>query len=181
MATTLKALEARLRVLEDERAIMQLMAAYGPAVDSGSADAAAWLWSEDGVYDAQVDLFEGRKGIRRMVTGPMHQEIIQGGSAHVIGMPYIELNGDKAEATCYARLYRWAGDSFKVWRITANRWQFVRENDGWHVKHRLNIQLNGTPEARALLAQGVRNIGVQKKTAAKKKAAVKKKMVRGRR
>ncbi len=181
----LKALEARLRALEDERAIMHLMAAYGPAVDSGSTEAAAWLWTEDGVYDAQVDLFEGRAGIRRLVTGPMHQEIIKGGSAHVIGMPLIELDGDRAVATCYARLYRWGGDAFKVARITANRWQFVREADGWHIKHRLNIQLNGAQEARDLLGQGVKNIGkrtsAKKKTAAPKKAAAKKKAVKGRR
>jgi len=179
-AAKLKAMEARLRALEDEREITRLMAAYGPAVDSGSVEAAAWLWSEDGVYDAQVDLFEGRAGIRRLVTGPMHQEIIQGGSAHVINLPLIELDGDRAVATCYARLYRWAGDGFKVWRITANRWQFVREADGWHVKHRLNIQLNGTPEARALLAKGVKNIG-NKKVAAKKKTTARKKAAKKRR
>ncbi len=31
---------------------MQLVARYGPAVDSGSGDAAAALWTEDGRFDA---------------------------------------------------------------------------------------------------------------------------------
>lgn len=38
--------------LEDHLEITQLVAQYGPAVDSGSADATAGLWTEDGSFDA---------------------------------------------------------------------------------------------------------------------------------
>ena len=37
-----------LRVLEDEREIIRLISAYGPAVDSGQSEAAAAIWTEDG-------------------------------------------------------------------------------------------------------------------------------------
>jgi SnoaL-like domain len=47
----LAALAARVQVLEDQQALAQLVASYGPAVDSGSADATADLWFEDGVFD----------------------------------------------------------------------------------------------------------------------------------
>jgi hypothetical protein len=63
-------LEARLRVLEDQAALAQLVASYGPAVDSGAADAAAGLWHEDGVFDV-AGYFElvGHEGIAGMVNG----------------------------------------------------------------------------------------------------------------
>ena len=44
----LAALEDRVRLLEDHNAIMRLLYAYGPAVDSGSAETVAQLWTEDG-------------------------------------------------------------------------------------------------------------------------------------
>jgi hypothetical protein len=45
------ALEARTRRLEDHIEILNLLAVYGPAVDSGQSMAAAQLWDADGVYD----------------------------------------------------------------------------------------------------------------------------------
>jgi ketosteroid isomerase-like protein len=49
--TEIEGVLARLRQLEDERDIARLIASYGPAVDAADSDAAANLWSEDGVYD----------------------------------------------------------------------------------------------------------------------------------
>ena len=45
------ALERRVQALDDQLAICQLIATYGPAVDSESAEAVGELWSADGVYD----------------------------------------------------------------------------------------------------------------------------------
>jgi SnoaL-like domain len=42
-------LAARVRALADQVEIMQLVAQYGPAVDSGSGEAAAALWTEDDI------------------------------------------------------------------------------------------------------------------------------------
>jgi hypothetical protein len=47
------ALERRVRALEDQLAISQLIATYGPAVDSESAEAVGQLWAAEGVYDPQ--------------------------------------------------------------------------------------------------------------------------------
>src|SRR5271170_5766902 len=106
----LAALEAKVHELEDQVAIYQLMSAYGPLVDSGDAEATANLWVEDGIYDwgggshplaPGTPVKEGAAGaaysraaIADMVRGPYHQEIIQGGAGHVIGLPHIVLNGD---------------------------------------------------------------------------------------
>ena len=167
----LAALEARLHDLEDQVAIYQLMSAYGPLVDSGDAEATAALWIEDGVYDwgggpkpaPGAPMKEGAAGaaysqaaIADMVRGPYHQEIIQGGAGHVIGLPHILITGDTAIATSYSRLYRRDGENFRTWRVGANRWEFVRTPDGWRVKQRINRVLNGDAEARDLLRAGVR-------------------------
>ncbi|WP_405854989.1 nuclear transport factor 2 family protein [Streptomyces sp. NBC_01515] len=58
LRATVEALTAKVRVLEDQVEITQLVAQYGPAVDSGSGEAAAALWTEDGVFDAIPHLRE---------------------------------------------------------------------------------------------------------------------------
>jgi SnoaL-like domain len=151
----LTALEARVRILEDHVALYQLMMGYGPAVDAGECDLAAARWTEDGVYDAQVGAWHGRDAIAGMVQGEMHQDIIRGGSAHITAMPYIAVDGDHAVATAYAQLCRATGDGFRVWRVTATRWEFVRSGGAWLVQRRVNRLLDGDPEARELLRQGV--------------------------
>jgi hypothetical protein len=166
----LAALEGRLSELEDQVALYQLMSAYGPLVDSGDAEATAALWVEDGIYDwgggpkpaPGAPMKEGAAGaaysqaaIADMVRGPYHQEIIHGGSGHVIGLPHIVLDGDTAVATSYSRLYRRDGENFRVWRVGANRWEFVRTPQGWRVKNRVNRVLNGDEEPRRLLRSGI--------------------------
>jgi hypothetical protein len=50
----LAALEAKVQRLTDKIELYQLTASYGPAVDSGSAQVAADLWTDDGLYDVDV-------------------------------------------------------------------------------------------------------------------------------
>lgn len=151
----LDALEARVRLLEDQVAIYQVMMGYGPAVDAGESRLAASRWTEDGEYDAQVGAWHSREAIAGMVEGPMHQEIIAGGSAHVTAMPYVVIDGDRAVATAYAQLCRAADGDFRVWRVTATRWELVRTVDGWRVERRVNRLLDGDAAARELLRRGV--------------------------
>ena len=169
LETRLRALEERVHELEDQIALYQIMSAYGPLVDSGDAEATAALWTEDGVYDwgggtsaATAGVREGPQGAARdaaeiadMVRGEYHQAIIKGGSGHVIGLPHILVQGDTATAISYSRLYRRDGDNFRVWRVGANRWEFVRTPDGWKVKRRINRVLNGDEESRQVLRSGV--------------------------
>ena len=76
------ALEIRLRAVEDLHAISQLVASYGPAVDSGSAEAAGALWADDGVFDV-VPWFElqGPAGVADMVDIDGHQQVIKTAAA----------------------------------------------------------------------------------------------------
>ena len=65
----LAALERRIGLLEDQVAIYQLMAAYGPAADSGSTERATSLWAEDGVYDLHARVMTGRDELARSERG----------------------------------------------------------------------------------------------------------------
>lgn len=150
------ALEARVRWVEDVHEIGQLVASYGPAVDSGSADAAGALWADDGVFDV-VPWFElhGPGGVAGMVTMDGHQQVIRAGCGHVLTAPKIDLRGDEATAWNYAFHIRWDGDADRFWiaRLSANEWQCRRDPSGWRVVRRTNISLDGNDAARALLGR----------------------------
>jgi len=78
------------------------------------------------------------------------------GAAHVLGgVPHVVIDGDTAVATAYYHLHRRADDSFTVWRVTATRWELVRDDGTWRVARRVNRLLDGSSEARQLLADGI--------------------------
>ena len=91
--TRLAALEDRLRALEDEREITRLILSYGPLVDSGCAEAVAALWDEDGVYDVDELMMDGRPAIDAMVRSANHRRWIAGGCAHFVGPPHVTVAG----------------------------------------------------------------------------------------
>ena len=156
LATTVADMSGRLAALEDEIAVYRVLATYGPLVDSGSGVEAAELWTADGEYDAGVGRWEGRAAIAAMVAGDSHQGLIHAGAAHVMGgVPHVVVDGDTAVATAYFHLHRRAGDEFRVWRVTATRWELVRDGTSWKISRRVNRLLDGSDEARQLLRDGV--------------------------
>jgi hypothetical protein len=155
LAARLDRLEAHVRRLEDQVAIYQLLASYGPAVDSRSGDAAADLWAPDGRYDFGGPPLEGRERIGGLVDLDTHAAYVAAGCAHVISMPVVRVEGDSAVATGYSRVYLRQGDGWKVERASANRWELARTAAGWKVTNRINRLLDGAPEPRSLLAQGL--------------------------
>jgi hypothetical protein len=157
LEATVATLAAKVQELEDRLAIYELMATYGPAVDGAAAGVAAGLWTADGTYDSGLGVFEGAAGVGAMVGGDMHREIITGGSAHLIGLPHLVVEGDRAVATGYSQLLRYDREQgvFRVWRASANRWELVRSERGWRVQSRTNRLLDGSEEPRAMLRRGV--------------------------
>ncbi|WP_088310626.1 nuclear transport factor 2 family protein [Novosphingobium sp. B 225] len=147
-------LEARLQALEDREAIRDLIARYGPLADSGDADGVAGLWAKDGSYAVQgfADA-AGRDAIAGLISGPVHQQLLADGCAHLLGPVAIELSGDAATARGHSVVLRWTGQAFEVHRVSANRWQLTRGSHGWQVTLRENALLQGDAAARALLAR----------------------------
>ena len=155
LQATVAALAARVRALEDLQEIGQLVARYGPAVDSGSAEAAASLWTEDGTFEAVGAIsMRGHDQIAAMVRSDGHQGLIRNGCGHVLTAPQVSINGDEAVGRSYALNIRWdaAADRFWVARVSANSWRWTRTPDGWRIAERINANLDGTPENRAVLA-----------------------------
>lgn len=144
--------EARLQALEDSVAIYQLISGYGPAVDSGSVDKAAAIWTENGIYEIPgIGVFVGRDQIAALFRADLHQTLIRGGAGHVLSLPNIELSGDRAVATNYGRVYVPSDGGFGVFRMFAARWELARTEDGWRCLRRVNELLDGRQEARSLL------------------------------
>lgn len=152
----LEVLERRLRRLEDEREIADLIAAYGPLVDAGAADDVAALWTEDGVYDVDEVYLDGGDAIRRMVESRGHQAWIAGGCAHFLGPVRITVHDDEAVAICHSLMVVHGEEGFRVRRATANHWQLRRTPDGWRATVRTSRVLDGRAESPALLAAGAR-------------------------
>ncbi len=159
LRTTVKELAAKVQALSDQLEIMQLVAQYGPSVDSGTPDATANLWTEDGHFDAVPHLYmRGREDIADMVRGEGHQGLILNGCAHVLSTPHVEVHGDEATGRSYALNIRWDPDADRFWvaRVSANSWRWTRTPDGWRIAERVNAPLDGSAEHRAMLAPAKR-------------------------
>ncbi len=155
---TVEALMKRVQLLEDQAELSQLVARYGPSVDSGSAEAAAELWTDDGVFDA-VDAIrmQGYDEIVAMVKSDGHQGLIRNGCGHVLTAPVVVIDGDEAEGRNYALNIRWDAQQDRFWvaRVSANSWRWVRTPSGWRTAERINANLDGTPEHRQVLTPPV--------------------------
>src|ERR1700722_8856334 len=102
IGTTVEMLAARVAALEDQIEIMQLVAQYGPAVDSGSGQVTAELWTEEGTFDAVPHLqMRGRDDIIAMVDGSGHRSLIENGCGHVLTVPHIVVDGARATGPSY--------------------------------------------------------------------------------
>ena len=149
----LAALEHRVRLLEDHVAIHRLINSWGPAVDTGNAEAAGALFSDDAILESDLSYLIGPGAISYMVTGEGHQALIREGSAHIPAFPIIRVDGDAATAVGYTRVYRHTDDGYEVWRVSANAWRFRRADGVWKVTRRTNHVIDGGPQAPKLLSQ----------------------------
>jgi len=152
----LAALEARVQRLEDELAIVRLIASYGPLVDAGEADHVADLWAEDGTYDVEGWQMASRDDVRAMVGSDGHQGLIAAGCSHFLGPAHVTVAGDSAVAVCESILVRHRDGGFSVRRAGANHFSLRRGADGWRIQDRRTRALDGSTEARDLLAKGAK-------------------------
>ena len=151
----------RLAAAEDELAILRILAAYSPRVDSGDAQGVAELWISDGVYDVDTGRLEGHDGLVEMVTGDAHQGLIAHGCGHVPSLPVVVLDGDRAVATGYTQLVVLSSKPgrYTVVRVTASRWELERRGPvdapdrGWRVVLRTARAMTDDGEGRALLGR----------------------------
>lgn len=157
----LDATEAGLNLAADELAVLRILAAYSPRVDSGDAEGVAALWSSDGVYDVDTGLLEGHAGIEEMVRSEAHQGLIAHGCGHVPSLPLVLIDGDHAVATGYTQLVVRSSTPgrYTVLRVTASRWELQRRGPadapdrGWRVILRTARAVTDDGEGRGLLGR----------------------------
>ena len=161
-----RSLEDRIRTIEDRLEIYNLIASHPPSADTGGSEHIAACWVEDGVFDRGENLSSprGREALAAQVKSPAHQAAIAGGLAHFTGLPHVAIDGDRAVVTSYLAILvpqtqgdpvevpnHGSGKGFRVFRMTANRWELVRTPRGWKFKHRSTRQLDGSEPARKIL------------------------------
>lgn len=77
---TIETLTARITALEDRQAIADLIAGYGPAVNSLDGAGAAVIWARDGVYQIGPGwTFDGRAAITALPELPQHRGYVAQG------------------------------------------------------------------------------------------------------
>jgi ketosteroid isomerase-like protein len=153
---TVADLVARVRLLEDEREIGRVLTRYGIAVDIGDADATAALYTDDTVIDlGPTSQFRGTEGARQLVLDDRHQAIV-GRCAHTMGPFVIDVDGDRAIATGYVRVYVSDPDmnNPRLWRIGYTKLELERADTTWRIATRLSRPL-GAGDGAELLRTGL--------------------------
>ena len=149
----LLALENRVRLLEDEAAICRVIASWGPAADRADGRAATSLWTDDAVLIAEAMRIEGASGVGDMIDSEGQQALVRQGCAHVQSFPVVQVDGDRATAVNYGRVYLHTNEGFEIWRVSANCWELRRTADGWRVTRRHAHVIDGGPQAQEVLAR----------------------------
>jgi ketosteroid isomerase-like protein len=156
LAQTVAVLAARIQRLEDEREITRVLTRYGFAVDVGDADACAALYTDDTVIDlGPASRFEGAAGARQLVLDERHQAIV-GRCAHTMGPFVVDVDGDRATATGYVRVYVSDPDMRhpRLWRIGTTELGLVRSGATWRIATRVSRSL-GAADGAELLRSGL--------------------------
>jgi hypothetical protein len=151
----LEAIETELALQRDHLEIRQIIASYGPMVDTSDtlqrSEKLSKLWTEDGVYDiGGVGAKHGRDDIAQ-VFAENHFGMVPTGVCHVMGLPHVRIDKDKAVALNYSCVFRPEGERFYAWRISANQWEFIRVNGKWLVDKRMNRLMTGDPDTLQML------------------------------
>lgn len=159
-------IEDRLRRVEDQLAIYQIISAYGPAADSCNMADIEKHWVPDCTY-VMADFGEakGYAGLKALFDAPFHQGLVKDGCAHIASLPHVVVDGDKAVATHYAQVFTQRDKSgenkdFVCVRVSVHRWEFSRLGEGWKMVRRTTSLIDGNAAARELLERAMQGPAV---------------------
>lgn len=149
-------LESRLRAVEDQLEIQNLLMTYGPLVDSATAEPAGALWVDGGGYnftlpDGGTKRLAAPDEIAGMYGWPGHLDLVNTGCAHMTATPKITVDGDDAQAVGYSVVILKEGDRWFLWRAAVNHWTLKRTAEGWRIAERFNRALDGSPDSHATM------------------------------
>jgi ketosteroid isomerase-like protein len=154
MTATLKAVESRLKAVEDEITLSRLVNSYFALADRSDWEHWSALFADDGIF---VTPMSGEE-----LTGP--QAILEGvangigrafaATQHYITNLEISIAGDAATASgelIFAALTENARPNQYLMMGGRYRWSFVRDNERWIINHAGNVLLwNNIPDESAV-------------------------------
>lgn len=152
MPASIEDLEKRLALLEDERALRELMTRYSMYADLAYGEKYVNVFSETGAMDLESGRFEGQHSLFHdfVISRVTHRW--PGRMQHwPVGPLLFDIHGDEAVATGYSMVVgRTEGGELVVRSVSANRWTFVRQDGQWLIQERLLRSLGSTEQARVL-------------------------------
>lgn len=159
----LAALEERLRLLEDEKELRELLARYGYYADAPLDEEYFGLFTDDCVMDVsagrgenpyEVVRWEGLVEMRRFLSErtAQHDNGFYGRSFHVQGNNLaIKITGDDdAVANGYSFIFHQDGPDLRLLSASLNEWAFRRQGGVWKIQMRKR-RMAGAPDVAELL------------------------------
>lgn len=116
--------------VEDRLDILELVARYNHAIDSGNGKAWAETFTEDGVFETSRGKTEGHEALAKFVEGMAAN---MPGARHWNNNHVIEGDGDQATHTCYLMLVRPGAEPMSGSRYEDN---LVKVNGQWKFAQR---------------------------------------------
>ena len=179
----LAALEARVRELEDDRAIRDLLSRYGFTADNCQDEAFVQLYTEDGRIKVAANArarehfgvdewieYEEHEGIRAFITHPNghHSPALYGKSMHLQGNNFVTyIDGDEAVASGYQVAIAVDENGPRVISAGNNEWKLRKVEGEWRIAERRGAYLGDDKFTTNLTTEDAR----RKAPAAKKKKA----------
>ena len=151
--------DRRIRELEDERALRELVARYSFNADFfNREDGYIAMYTDDGAIDCREmgwERFEGKDGLKRFIESPQARGMV-GKSMHHAAPTNFHIDGDEAIGEGYSVLYALNDDgSINVPHANVSKWTFRRADGEWKIVER-TIKLLGSPTAGDLITRSVR-------------------------
>ncbi len=151
-------LERRVRVLEDERSLLDLLARYSFTADLGLAREFAELFVEDGVYDLSDDPKFRHLGVEGRLVGRAALVAFMGGRTmaptcraqhHANGPLVFQIDGDRAAAVGYSVTFTQREGEAGVFQsqvanLGYNLWTFARTGGPWRIVSRTRLEAGST-------------------------------------
>jgi ketosteroid isomerase-like protein len=136
-------LEARVALLESERAVLKTLHRYGHAIDYGDEEAWVDCFTEDGVFDVRARLshqpnrvVRGRDELRAFIE--RHTRAPELWHKHLLVEPLIEVDGDAATVVSYLAVVMEHDDEPLLRVFGRYRDRLVRCPDGrWRFRERI--------------------------------------------
>ena len=140
--------ETRLRALEDNEQIAQLLIDYGRHLDSRDLAAYAALFATDGEWVGGFGTVKGRANIQAFMEKSLGAGPNRGGSYHIMSNVVITVKGDSA--TAWSRWTFVTPGERGATIAQAGRYDdtLVRENGAWKFKRRVASNDTAPPGSR---------------------------------